>query len=173
MRVTTKKGDEGLTELLFGVKVPKTDPQMTAMGDLDELNAGLGSVRVLLADCGEVDRAQAWLVTLMGEVAMPTGAEEKYRKAGFSRITDEDVAALEGWMASLEGNRDRARGRDWLRPGADGADLAARWQVARTLARRAERSVWSLPEEQVSREGRILLNRLSDWCWLRAGEIIL
>lgn len=170
MRVTTKKGDEGKTELLFGVKVAKISPQVVALGDLDELNAAFGMVRVLLAETEDVDRVQSFLVTLMGEVAMPMGAEEKYAASGFSRIGGDDVALIEDWIARLEEGK---KNRGWLRPGADGRDLAARWQVARTVARRAERTLWALPEDLLSRDACIFLNRLSDWCWLSAKKISL
>ena len=165
MSVTTRKGDEGKTELLFGVKVSKTDPQVVALGDLDELNAAFGLVRVLLAETEKIDRMQSLLVTLMGEVAMPIGEEKKYAASGFSRIGVDEVALLEGWIAELEAG---SKNRGWLRPGADGRNLAAHWQVARTVARRAERALWALPESLLSRQGRIFLNRVSDWCWLCA-----
>ena len=104
MSITTKRGDKGFTDLLFGGKVSKGDPQIEALGAVDELNANLGTARVLLD--GEIARAidqiQEWLVTLMGELAMPIGKEIEYEKAGFGRISTNEIQWLEDWSASIE-----------------------------------------------------------------------
>ena len=55
MSITTKRGDKGFTDLLFGGKASKGDPQIEALGAVDELNANLGIARVLVD--GEVARA--------------------------------------------------------------------------------------------------------------------
>jgi len=48
MSITTKRGDGGFTDLLFGGKVAKADPQIAALGAVDELNAALGFARVVM-----------------------------------------------------------------------------------------------------------------------------
>ncbi|MDB4271937.1 ATP:cob(I)alamin adenosyltransferase [Akkermansiaceae bacterium] len=69
MSITTKRGDSGTTDLLFGGKASKTAPQVESLGEVDELNAVLGLARVAMdgeaADA--IDQIQKWLVTLMGE----------------------------------------------------------------------------------------------------------
>ena len=168
MSITTKRGDKGFTDLLFGGKVSKGDPQIEALGAVDELNANLGIARVLLD--GEiakaVDQIQEWLVTLMGELAMPFGKEIEYEKAGFGRISITEIQWLEDWSASIE-KEEKFKG--WLRPGERGGELSARIHLARTVGRRAERRSWDVVDEVASAEVRIFLNRLSDVLWLLAS----
>ncbi len=171
MSITTKRGDEGTTELLFGVKVKKGAVQVEALGVVDELNAFLGFARVMVnGDLAvQIDRVQSWLVTLMGEVAMPEGFEEKYKKAGFGRVGIGEIDEVESWCEELERSEGGFRG--WLRPGVEGGELAARLHMVRTVARRAERRVWDVDAAVASREMRVLLNRLSDWLWLVARSV--
>lgn len=169
MSITTKRGDEGLTDLLFGGKAAKGDPQVEALGAVDELNAALGLARVAMeGEAAEaVDRIQKWLVTLMGELAMPAGKDKEYERAGFGRIGKAEIRWIEGWCAGIEGEQ---KFKGWLRPGQDGDELSARLHLARTVARRAERRTWEVSDE-VARPGiRIFLNRLSDALWLMAGK---
>ena len=138
------------------------------MGAVDELNANLGIARVLVD--GEVARAidqiQEWLVTLMGELAMPMGKEIEYEKSGFGRISTIEIEWLEDWSASIE-KEEKFKG--WLRPGERGGEVSARIHLARTVARRAERRTWDVADEVASAEVRIFLNRLSDALWLLAS----
>lgn len=168
MSITTKKGDQGFTDLLFGGKVPKGDPQIEALGAVDELNANLGMARVLLDGeaAAAIDRVQGWLVTLMGELAMPLGKDAEYEKAGFGRISEVEIGWLEEWSASIE-KEEKFKG--WLRPGEQGGELAARIHLARTVTRRAERRTWEVNDEISLAEVRIFLNRLSDALWLLAS----
>ena len=168
MSITTKRGDQGFTDLLFGGKVLKGDSQIEALGAVDELNANLGMARVLLeGEAAEaIDRVQGWLVTLMGELAMPVGKEAEYEKAGFGRISETEIEGLEQWSASIE-KEEKFKG--WLRPGERGGELAARIHLARTVARRAERRSWEVSDEIASADVRIFLNRLSDALWLLAS----
>ena len=168
MSITTKRGDKGFTDLLFGGKASKGDPQIEALRAIDELNANLGIARVLVD--GEVARAidqiQEWLVTLMGELAMPMGKEIEYEKSGFGRISTIEIEWLEDWSASIE-KEEKFKG--WLRPGERGGEVSARIHLARTVARRAERRTWDVADEVASAEVRIFLNRLSDALWLLAS----
>ncbi|MGJ8697913.1 MAG: cob(I)yrinic acid a,c-diamide adenosyltransferase [Verrucomicrobiaceae bacterium] len=167
MSITTKRGDLGQTDLLFGGKAGKTDPQVEALGEVDELNAVLGLARVVMeGEAAEaIDQIQKWLVTLMGELAMPEGKDEEYEKAGFGRIGEEEIGWVESLSEGIEGDR---KFKGWLRPGESGGELAARLHVARTVARRAERGTWKVSEKVCSGEVRIFLNRLSDALWLMA-----
>ena len=169
MSITTKRGDGGTTDLLFGGKAGKTDAQITALGAVDELNAILGLARVVMeGEAAEgVDQVQKWLVTLMGELAMPVGKDAEYAKAGFGRIGEKEIGWIEEWSQGIEGER---KFKGWLRPGENGGELAARLHVARTVARRAECEVWGVVNEVASSEVRIFLNRLSDTLWLMARK---
>ena len=170
MGITTKRGDEGMTDLLFGGSVPKTHLQVEALGMVDELNAFLGFVRVTVeGEVGDLlDRIQAILVTLMGEVATPEHALDRYESSSFGRVSKEDVTFLEENAAAYDEARALKR---WLRPGSAGGEVAARLHLARTVARRAERSLWALPEAIARKPARLFLNRLSDLLWLLARAV--
>ena len=72
MAITTKRGDYGETDLMFGRRVPKDHPRVVAVGAIDELNANLGIVRVSSQDVGEIiekiEHIQNDLIILMGEI---------------------------------------------------------------------------------------------------------
>ena len=72
MSISTRKGDDGETDLMFGRRVAKNHPRIIVLGAVDELNAMLG---IVLTHCGDqaeikerVMAIQNDLITLMGEV---------------------------------------------------------------------------------------------------------
>lgn len=168
MSIITKRGDEGETDLLFGRRVRKSDLRMEFMGAVDELNSALGLARVagMSAELTAlIDRIQEKLVAAMGLIATLPEDVERYR---YATISSEDVAWLESIAKELEGRG--VRYTDWARPGADGAMGSAALDLARAVARRAERHGWQLHEQgdEVSSEVRLFLNRLSDLLWIMA-----
>ena len=72
MSIATKTGDAGETSLMYGRRVPKTDPRVDAYGCVDELNAALGFARVTAGDWlhrGAILAVQKELILVMGELA--------------------------------------------------------------------------------------------------------
>lgn len=171
MSICTKRGDEGQTDLLFGKRVPKTHERVEACGAVDELNAVFGIVRnsnVAEAMQQWVDGVQKRLVGLMGVVATHEDDHEKYAKAGYSGIEPEDVA----WLESLISEAETEKGitfKGWARPGEAGAMAGAYLDLARTICRRAERTLWVIDDDYL-RTARLFLNRLSDSLWLVARD---
>ncbi len=153
-KITTRTGDKGETGLGNGSRVPKDSVRIVALGDVDELNSSIGlliaeslpeNVRVALV------AVQHDLFDLGGEIAVPGTTSLTQRQIG--RLED----TLEGW------NRDLPPLKEFILPG--GARPAAFAHLARTVCRRAERSVVTLTRtegENVSDSARIYLNRLSD-----------
>lgn len=168
--IATKTGDDGTTALLFGRRVPKTDPRIAANGACDELNAALGLVR---AFCGEahivaaVLPIQKELVTLMGEIAVDAADRERYAQAGFGVVTAAMADALTAQIDDLERNH-KISYAGWATPGA--TQGSAVLDFARTACRRAERAVCECRERGFTVSDEIVryLNRLSDLCWLWA-----
>ncbi|KKB63062.1 ATP--cobalamin adenosyltransferase [Robbsia andropogonis] len=162
-KIVTRTGDAGTTGLGDGRRVAKTSLRIAALGDVDELNATLGvllthalpeSIRTCLL------AAQHDLFDLGGELAMP----------GISVFPEKAVLAVEQWIE--DGNADLPPLREFILPGGTAAAAAA--HVARTVSRRAERSLWSLaddPEDGGSRVGCLYLNRLSDWLFVVARQL--
>ena len=173
MSITTRRGDSGETDLLFGCRVQKDYPRIEVIGCVDELNAALGPVRIT-ARHGitqrEVPGVQQTLIALMGELATPVGQEERYAQTHPQRITGETVAHLDALVHELEG-AGAMKFQGWALPGAGGSISGAHCDVARTVCRRAERSVVALngtPEAVPNPHIVQYLNRLSDVLWLMA-----
>ena len=171
MSIITGRGDQGQTDLLFGKRIAKTALRMEALGAVDELNAALGMARALERDeamVALIDGVQERLVGLMGQLACLNEDAGRYGKAGFAELRPEDLAWVEGCAREHEARGIRFTG--WARPGAEGSAARAAMDVARAVARRAERRVWELHEsgEDVPEVVRLFFNRLSDFLWILA-----
>lgn len=170
--ITTKRGDAGETDLLFGGRVRKDHPRLHAVGEVDELNAALGLVRIHLRDPDVremVVRAQQDLVALMGILSAGPEHAARYEAQGFRGLGEEGVARLTRESALLEARfPDGFKG--WSMPGEKGGSGAAFLEWARCVCRRAERAVASLPSGDQSGNPHLIpwLNRLSDLLWLAA-----
>src|SRR5450755_954953 len=167
MSIATKTGDAGVTSLMYGRRVPKSDPRVDAYGCVDELNAALGMVRVTAADqfiADEVLAVQKELILVMGELATAPGDLPRYKKDGYQLTSSEMVDRLTALIDDLEKNK-LLHYKDWAIPGS--TPISATLDVARTICRRAERRVATLGEG-VNAEILRYLNRLSDLCWLFA-----
>ncbi len=172
MSITTKRGDSGLTDLLFGGRVGKAHPRLHAVGEVDELNAALGLVRVQVREeglRGIAARAQQDLVALMGVLSAGPEHAERYAAQGFKTLGVESVERLTKESAELEAHfPDGFKG--WSMPGDKGGTGAAWLEMARGICRRAERAVAALPPEDQPGNPHLIpwLNRLSDLLWLAA-----
>jgi cob(I)alamin adenosyltransferase len=164
--IATKTGDSGETSLMYGRRVPKTDPRVAAYGGVDELNSALGVARASSSDefvTEQILAAQKELIIVMGELATAEADLARYTKDGFQLTQSAMVDRLTAVIEDLETNK-LGPFKGWSIPGEN--ICAATLDVARTTCRRAERAVaaLSLRNNEVLR----YLNRLSDLCWLLA-----
>ncbi len=171
MSIITGRGDSGETDLLFGKRIAKTSSRVEALGAVDELNAALGLARASgLAEEVEaiVDLIQEKLVGLMGQLACLSEDAARYDEKAYAKVLDADVNWLEERAKDFEGRGIRFTG--WARPGAEHSVGRAGLDVARAVARRAERRVWQLHQEgdTVPAAVRLYFNRLSDLLWILA-----
>jgi cob(I)alamin adenosyltransferase len=169
--IATRTGDDGTTSLLYGQRVPKDHPQIEAVGALDELNAALGLAKSTVpagATRDGIELIQRDLVALMGEVACAEVNAARYDESNFSKVDETAVARLDAALAAVEARAPKPDG--WATPGRTAP--AAALDVARTIARRAERRLVALPAQGRSVRPLLLqyLNRLSDLLWLMARE---
>ena len=151
-KIATRTGDKGETGLGDGSRVPKDAARIRALGDIDELNSCIG---VLLAEKmpAAVRKAllqvQHDLFDLGGEVCIP----------GHRMITEAQVLNLDNLLAAY--NRKLPALKEFILPG--GSRAAALAHLARTICRRAERSLVALGRaEPVGDSARQYVNRLSD-----------
>jgi len=174
MSIATQTGDLGETSLLFGRRVPKTDPHIVCNGALDELNAALGMARACLRGgvgdpfvTGRLFAIQKELIIVMGEIAVLPEDRERHRASDYGVVTSAMVDAFTACITDLETNH-RIEFHRWATPGDSMGSAAL--EVARTVCRRAERAVLALRESDTSLNGEIVryLNRLADLLWLWA-----
>jgi len=166
MSISTKTGDDGTTGLLFNRRVPKTDAHLEAVGSVDELNAALGLARAVTVPgplAEEILRIQHELVLLMGELALLDEDRLRYEQARGSSIAP---AATERLTALVHEGETHVTLTGWSMPGA--TRVAAAFDFARTVCRRAERRVLTLREHQPTLNPEVIryLNRLSDLCFI-------
>lgn len=163
-RIYTRRGDTGETDLGDMTRVKKTSDRVAAIGDVDEANAALG---VAIATGLVADHAQ-WLVRVQNDlfdlgadIAVPIGGDDRDRL----RITPEQVTRLEHHCDTA--NADLAALTSFILPG--GTPQAAALHLARSVCRRAERSVVRLGEtETINPQTAAYLNRLSDLLFILA-----
>jgi cob(I)alamin adenosyltransferase len=157
-QIATRTGDQGTTGLGDNTRVSKSHLRVHAMGDVDELNSNLGvllceelpsDVRDLLVDI------QHQLFNLGGELSMP----------GYTLLKTDAVIQLDEALARY--NAQLPKLLEFILPaGSRAASLA---HVCRTVARRAERAVVALGEQETLNDAlRHYLNRLSDLLFVLA-----
>jgi cob(I)alamin adenosyltransferase len=165
VKIYTKTGDLGETSLLGGTRVPKDHLRVAAYGDVDETNAALGAVRALAE--GRLGRllfsVQKDLFAIGAQLADPTHrvaarkAKSAVRAIGVRRL-ETAIDDRDAKMPPL---------RSFVLPG--GTPAAALLHQARTVCRRAERSVVTLAREaDVDPRIIVYLNRLSDLLFVLA-----
>ena len=161
MSIYTRTGDTGTTGLFGGGRVPKDHPRVAAYGDVDELNATIGLARATppsdLAD-PLLEAVQRDLFSLGGHLATPDPA--KVAKA-LERATLSPERIREFEMVMDAADQELGPLRAFILPG--GAPKAAALHLARTVCRRAERSIVRLAQDgEVPELFLVYVNRLSD-----------
>jgi cob(I)alamin adenosyltransferase len=161
-RIYTRTGDDGTSSLGDFSRVHKTDPRLVAYADCDETNSSIGVALALGAPADDVAAVlrgvQNDLFDVGADLCTPIVEDPKHPPL---RVTEAYVTRLEGWCDEF--NERLQPLHSFLLPG--GTPAAALLNVARTVARRAERSVWALLEADAERTNPLTaryLNRLSD-----------
>jgi cob(I)alamin adenosyltransferase len=167
-RIYTKTGDDGTTALGDMSRVAKTDVRVSAYADSDETNAAVGAALALggLSDeiAAVLSQVQNDLFDVGADLCTPITPDPKYPPL---RVTESYVTRLEGWCDDF--NAALPKLASFILPG--GTSGAALLHVARTIARRAERSTWALLEADEAHTNPLTakyLNRLSDLLFILA-----
>lgn len=163
MNIYTKNGDKGTTDLIRTKNVSKSDDRIQLVGTIDELTSHLGLVKTMLDD-GETMRIletiQGTLITVMAGVADPYNREYK--------INDDKTELLEAEIDRMEELFDRPK--KFILPGS--CRLSAEIDVARTVARRAERALASVSVKFGADTGtKKYMNRLADYLYVLARYV--
>lgn len=160
MKIYTRRGDGGETDLFGGERVTKDALRVEAYGEVDELNASIG---VAAAASEQTDlvpllrRIQSTLFDIGSHLATPDAAHRA--KANVPQASEQDVEALEASIDAFEAELPALT--SFVLP--SGTAAAAAFHAARTVCRRAERRAVALHAgEPVDAPVLRYLNRLSD-----------
>jgi cob(I)alamin adenosyltransferase len=162
-RVVTRGGDRGETSLGDGTRLRKDTPRITAIGAVDESNAAVGVLRLMVRDVPTVDamlaRIQNDLFDVGADLAVPGEGGDRLRMTDAASVRLEaEVKVMNAALPALT---------SFVLPG--GSPGAAHAHVARVVVRRAERDVVRLMEaEPVTPALLRYLNRLSDHLFVLA-----
>lgn len=172
MKIYTKGGDRGTTSLFGGERVEKNSLRIRAYGEIDELNSLIG---VILAEWSNVEveprqevqplrkkllRIQQELFVLGADLATPYAVKVKVPRIGkiYIKRLEKEIDNLSKQLSPL---------KKFILPG--GSQLGSKLHLARTIARRAERSIVHLAsEEKIDKNAIVYINRLSDWLFVLA-----
>lgn len=159
-RIYTRGGDQGRTSLGDGTRVTKDALRVAAYGNVDETNATIGLARLHAG--AEVDRTlsriQNDLFDLGADLCRPEDGSE-----GHLRIVEQQVEWLEQEIDRV--NADLQPLSSFVLPG--GTAASAFLHLARTVTRRAERSVVELAQQETVNPAALrYLNRLSDYLFV-------
>jgi cob(I)alamin adenosyltransferase len=168
-KVYTRRGDKGMTDLVGGVRISKTDVRLEAYGTIDELSSHLGLlVCMLKPDDQELPillRIQNNLFNVGTHLATDQSQTPLYASA---RLPEGETALLERRIDDMNAQLPEPQG--FVLPG--GTQAAAQCHVCRAVCRRAERCIDALAEKaQVGEEIIQYVNRLSDYLFVFAKII--
>lgn len=178
IKIITKTGDEGETDLLMGGRVSKNDYRIITNGKIDTVNASLGLVHPQL-DKGKANdrklsdflfKTQKTLINLMGEIAIADDKKEDYRKK-YDCVDNNDLALMDNMAEHLINDLEKENYeiKGWILYGSTNA-AAAQLDFASKLCREAELLVVDLKVKghEVRNTLTQYLNRLSDVLFIMA-----
>jgi len=165
--IVTKTGDAGMTGIIGGRRLSKTNPCFHACGTVDELNALIGVTlaeeHVPLHVREQLERTQHLLFQVGADLATPL-------ESGFTieRMHPSQIEIVEEWICTLEESLPPIT--YFILP--SGSRPGALLHQARTVCRRAERWVVAFSqEENINKYTYIYLNRFSDYLFLAARKV--
>ncbi len=161
-KIYTRTGDAGETGLADGRRLSKHHPRLQVLGDLDELSSALGLVRCELpaahTSAVALRQVQQELLDLGGEIAC----------SGIALLDAAAIVRLEQQMDAM--NASLGPLKEFILAG--GTRAAASAHLARAIARRLERQLVALGQEEALPELALAyVNRLSDWLFVTARQL--
>lgn len=160
MKIYTKKGDSGFTDLLNGERVSKADERIELLGSIDEFTSFLGIAKVHIKNeeiANIIHEIQQKLIVFMAAIA--DGKSDTWF------IEDKDIFKIENFIDEYEEKFPREK--KFVVPG--GSKVSAYMDTARTLARKTERSLTIVSEKYIINDNlKKYINRISDLLYLLA-----
>ena len=168
MKIYTKKGDSGKTQLLGGDMVDKDHNRIDAYGHVDELNAFIGNI--IDQDIKKCHKDFLILIQVqllnIGSILADNGKKKSIK---LPTINEEDIHKIENEIDHLEKDLDPLT--EFILP--SGHHISSLCHIARTVCRRAERGVVRLSRDtSIDKMTMIFLNRLSDYLFVLSRTIL-
>jgi|TARA_B110000008_G_scaffold264674_1_gene289150 cob(I)alamin adenosyltransferase len=168
MKVYTKKGDKGKTQLLGGSMVDKNHIKLECYGTIDELNAFIGNIydQEISAFHKEILLNIQNQLFNLGSIISFDGKKDKIK---LPNVTAENIEMMENAIDKME--EELPMLKNFILP--SGHPTASKCHIARTVCRRAERNLVALGQEQEIDGLHIqYLNRLSDYLFVLARAVL-
>lgn len=167
MKIYTKSGDKGQTSIIGGDRIKKSDPRVCAYGSIDEVNAWVGELIAQLKEDfiplkEELQGIQILLFDIGTDLATPEGVREYIVNQAHLLVIEKMIDTYNENLPPIE---------KFILPG--GHVLASRFQIARTVTRRAEREITQLITDgiPINLHAYKVVNRLSDLFFILARYI--
>ena len=169
MKIYTKKGDEGNTQLLGGSMVKKNHIKLECYGTIDELNAFIGNIydqKISESHKEILLKIQNQLFNLGSCIAFD-GKKESIK---LPNVTEKNIEMLEKAIDKMDASLPILK--NFILP--SGLSTVSKCHIARTICRRAERNLVALGEEEKINPLHLkYLNRLSDYLFVLARMILM
>jgi cob(I)alamin adenosyltransferase len=169
-RIYTRTGDDGTTALGSGERRAKYDLRISAYGTVDETNAAIGVVRLHLGEAREIDAMLGLIQNDLFDLGADLAVPQREGKGERLRMLSSQVERLERDIDKL--NAPLKPLTSFVLPG--GTPAAAYLHLARTICRRAERTMVELaakPNEPVGDAAIHYMNRLSDFLFVASRAV--
>lgn len=167
MKVYTKKGDKGTTQLIGGTRIPKSSLRIEAYGTVDELNSWIGLIRDQKIDQRYIDQLleiQDRLFTLGSLLA----SDPEKTKMKLPELEESDIIYLENAIDAMETELEPMK--SFVLPG--GHTTVSYTHIARCVCRRGERVITDLSlNDKVSPIVLAYVNRLSDYLFVLGRKL--
>jgi cob(I)alamin adenosyltransferase len=164
----TRKGDDGTTSLVGGVRIMKTDARLEAYGTVDELSSQLGMLVTCIDDDQDkviVERIQNNLFVICSYLATDQSRTDLLPA---SKLDSKEVKIIEDAIDKID--EFLPSQTSFILPG--GVRAAAQAHICRTVCRRAERRILSLGETvEISSEVLAYMNRISDYMYILSRKL--
>jgi len=169
MKIYTKKGDSGSTQLLGGTIVKKNHIRLECYGTIDELNAFVGNIY----DDIEKKSHKKFLYKIQNQLfnlGSCIAYDGKKSTLNLPNISENDVSLIESEIDKIDNKLPVLK--NFILP--SGHTIASKCHIARTVCRRAERNLIAIEQdESINHLHLIYLNRLSDYLFVLARSILM
>lgn len=169
MKIYTKKGDSGSTQLLGGTIVKKNHIRLECYGTIDELNAFVGNIY----DDIEKKSHKKFLYKIQNQLfnlGSCIAYDGKKSTLNLPNISENDVSLIESEIDKIDNKLPVLK--NFILP--SGHTIASKCHIARTVCRRAERNLIAIEQDEgINHLHLIYLNRLSDYLFVLARSILM